>query len=169
MEEQGRALSREDWPAGPWDAEPEDRHEWRDEATGLPCLMVRNPAGAWCGYVGVPPAHPFYGVEYSGCPYKPACGDSYCEHSPDHQVTVHGGLTYSNRCQGHICHVAQPGEPEPWWLGFDCVHSGDLAPGMARFHSPALLKLETYKDAAYVRTEVASLAAQLAELSKANA
>jgi hypothetical protein len=40
-----------------WDNEP-DRVEF--ESLGLPCLIVRNPFGALCGYVGVPEGHPWY-------------------------------------------------------------------------------------------------------------
>ena len=29
------------WPRGVWDDEP-DKKQWRDEATGYPCLIVRN-------------------------------------------------------------------------------------------------------------------------------
>jgi hypothetical protein len=61
-----RFLERKDWSAGPWDNEP-DKVQWTDEQTDLPCLAVRNHLGGWCGYVGVGPDHPFYGVEYSAC------------------------------------------------------------------------------------------------------
>lgn len=55
-------IDRTGWPSGPWDDEP-DRVEWRDEATGLPCLALRNDMfGSWCGYVAVPPGHPVHGL-----------------------------------------------------------------------------------------------------------
>ena len=41
-----------------------------------------------------------------------------------------------------ICHIPDQGEPDDvWWLGFDCLHGGDLAPGMMAF--PELRGLET--------------------------
>ncbi len=145
-------VDRSGWPAGPWDDEP-DRVEWR--AHGFPCLIVRNRSGALCGYVGLPPGHRFHGADYS---------------TPD--VSVHGGLTYANACQGRICHVAQPGEPDAvWWLGFDCNHSGDQAPGTlalyaARGWSTSSSSLgESYKPLGYVRSEVEMLAEQLAAVS----
>lgn len=99
-------VDKAGWGDGPWHAEP-DRVEW--EHAGLPCLAVRGPAGAWCGYAAVPPAHPLHGKS-----------------TEDIDVEVHGGLTYANRCQGHICHVPKPGEPDDvYWFGFDCAHSGD--------------------------------------------
>jgi hypothetical protein len=41
-------------------------------------------------------------------------------------------------------------------LGFDCSHAGDLSPGRGPQFSH-----ERYRDVAYVRAEVESLAAQL--------
>lgn len=105
------------WPSGEWDSEP-DKVQWQDEATQLPCLAVRHPHfGNWCGYVGVAPGHQLHGK---------SCNDA--------DVDVHGGLTYSDKCQpvmnesAGICHIAAPGEPDDvWWLGFDCHHCDDLS------------------------------------------
>lgn len=134
-------LDRTGWEAGPWDGEP-DRMEWRDEATGLPCLIVRGQVGALCGYVGVPPSHPWHGVEYDAI-----------------DADVHGGLTYASKCHGTICHVPAPGESDDvWWLGFDCAHAGDIVPGSTRWSLP--FRGDVYRDVAYVRGEVARLAAQ---------
>lgn len=78
-----RTVDKSKWERGVWDAEP-DKMQWLDEATGLPCLITRNHGGAWCGYVGVPPEHPAHGKDYN-----------------DVDVSVHGGLTFANRCQKH--------------------------------------------------------------------
>lgn len=50
------------------------------------------------------------------------------------------------------------GEPDDvWWLGFDCSHPGDLSPMFVR----QWRKLRwPYRDLAYVRAEVESLATQ---------
>jgi hypothetical protein len=138
-------LDRRGWPAGEWDGEP-DRVEWR--SGDLPCLIVRGPLGALCGYVGMPPGHPWHGKDYG-----------------EVDVSIHGGLTYAEACAGHICHVAKPGEPdEVWWLGFDCAHAGDVSPSMLRYFRTSrhfhLMPGETYKNVAYVRAEVERLAAQ---------
>jgi hypothetical protein len=145
-------IKRDDWGTGPWDTEPFDRAEWRDEKTGLPCLAHRNRSGAWCGYVAVPPGHPAHGKEYG-----------------DVDASAHGGLTYADKCSGAICHVAKPGEPDDvWWLGFDCAHLGDMSPGMAaltRKHNlPRMADNETYKTFEYVKSECARLAEQLAAM-----
>lgn len=98
------------WGEGPWLSEP-DRVEWRHK--GYACLLVRGPLGSWCGYVGVPPGHPWFGADL------------------DLDADAPGGITYAAACEegGHICHVPRPGEPpEVYWVGFDFGHSGDYMP-----------------------------------------
>jgi len=132
-------------PPGPWHAEP-DHDEFRSES-GRPCIIHRNGLGAWCGYVGVAPGHPWHGKDYD-----------------DVSAEVHGGLTYADRCQGSICHIAQPGESDDvWWVGFDCIHSGDLSlsdVADGRVDGVRYGWRESYKTASYVRAETLSLAAQ---------
>lgn len=136
-------------PAGPWDNEP-DKAQWKDKETGLDCLIVRNHMGALCGYVGVPPGHPAHGRRYS-----------------EVLVDCHGGLTFTGSCEPGIddtvgiCHLAEPGAPEPWWLGFDCAHAGDLIPSMQAYLS---MSDGTYRDIEYVAEECRQLAAQLVKL-----
>ncbi len=130
------------WEPGPWDNEP-DRIEWRH--CGFACLIVRNDSGALCGYVGVPLDHPAI----------TAPGDTF---------EVHGGLTFGGPCRpgSPICHTPQPGESEVYWLGFDCAHCFDLSPHNGKHGTfPAE---EIYRDVAYVRAEVISLADQIAKL-----
>lgn len=129
------------WGDGPWQTEP-DRVQWNH--AGFACLIVRNGWGVWCGYVGVPEEHPYYKVNYNDVP----------------NLLVHGGLTYSDVCRGHICHIPEPGFPDKvWWLGFDCGHWNDYAPGIA----PGVRHGE-YRDLAYVTHEVEQLAEQLREV-----
>jgi hypothetical protein len=165
--------------AGKWGQEP-DKLEWTDYITGLECLIVRNPMGALCGYVGVPIGHPWYGLGYSSdwcpqdCPERYSYGDgemSSCyTHSPESQTRVHGGLTFSGGCQegGKICHTPADGVDDTvHWFGFDCAHAGDYVPGMARIYEdiPLLAReqamSEYYRDIEYVKAEVEKLAAQL--------
>lgn len=151
-------VNRRPGHAGPWDSEP-DKALWVDEATGLDCLIVRNALSALCGYVGVPPGHPWHGLDYEQV-----------------AADVHGGLTYSDRCQEDkehgICHVPEPGRPEEiWWLGFDCAHLGDLVPGMESVYRDAgvyqrLTRTHVYRDVAYVRDECTSLARQATEAAR---
>lgn len=146
-------IDRSTWPSGPWDDEP-DRIEWRDPETGLPCLARRHVrAGHWCGYVALPPGHPWHG----------SC--------PDLDVEVHGGVTYAGPCDEHgdarerVCHVARPGEPDDvWWLGFDFAHCTDLQPWLLGLDPDLVLPGTTYRTLDYVRAECASVAAQAAAL-----
>ena len=142
-----RTVDKSKWPRGEWDNEP-DKIQWQDEATGLPCLIVRGPVGALCGYVGLPPGHRYFGVDYDNA-----------------EADVHGGLTFAGGCQHTsedkgVCHKPAVGEPDNvWWLGFDCAHCGDLTPKMSsRFD----LDDEGYRNVDYVAQECARLAAQLA-------
>lgn len=139
-----------DLPRGPWDDEP-NRTAWIDPATGYPCITRRAPLDAWCGYVGVPPGHPAHGR---------------CYH--DVEVSVHGGLTYSDGCHGDpdtgICHRVGPGEDDNvWWFGFDCGHYLDLVPFTLLFEPNT--KHLVYRDHDYVTHETTHLAAQLHRLA----
>lgn len=139
-------VDKAGWPHGPWNNEP-DKIQWQDEATGLPCLIVRGPSGALCGYVGVPEGHPLHGRDYD-----------------DVDIDVHGGLSFASACQADtpedhgVCHRPSPGEPDHvWWLGFDCAHAGDFCPR----HDRLRFQGDEYRDVAYVRQECQSLARQL--------
>lgn len=78
-----RTVDKSEWGPGPWQDEP-DKKQWRDAATGLPCLIVRGPSGSLCGYVGVEATHAYYGKEYDDVP-----------------VEVHWGLTFASKCAPH--------------------------------------------------------------------
>lgn len=138
-----------EWGEGPWLKEP-DQMQWTDEATSLPCIARRKMrGGSWCGYVGVSEGHPAFGKPYD-----------------DTNIDVHGGLTYSDFCDGAegegICHLPAPGEPDRvWWLGFDCAHGWDLRPGDAARYPQWRDSSETYKDLEYVKGECRKLARQL--------
>ena len=98
---------------------------------GFPCRLYRNliVGGTWCGYVGVPVGHPWWGKEYGKCAATPPCAedDGRCRHCLDVLVEVHGGLTYSGFHPGPPCRSAVR---DHWWFGFDCNHAWDLAPAM---------------------------------------
>jgi hypothetical protein len=161
-------VDRTGWPSGPWDAEP-DRVEW-PTAVGYTGLIVRNDLGNLCGYVAVVPGHPAYERTWMSADCYELGDDGKLDYqrqkaNPVSDLSVHGGITYADHCAGRICHLPAPGEPDNvWWLGFDCAHSGDLVPNMHR-HFPH--DWGHYRDVAYVRTEVESLAAQLKSLEPA--
>lgn len=144
-----------------WESEP-NRELWTDETTGYPCLIRRGPGGALCGYVAVPESHPFFGKSYT---YVNGWDDddlratrSYYGSHGQGKIDVHGGVTYAGECDGDpvegICHVSD-GEDEVWWFGFDCAHCMDCVPRIPRS------RLLPYRNWAYVRSEVESMAKQL--------
>lgn len=172
-------------PPAPWLTEPNEL-EWTDDATGYPCRMVRNSMGAWCGYVGIPEGHPWFGKKYND-PVKVSkavlerpldvdkvgvfnlfLGDVDMEERTIAialAVDVHGGLNFAEE------------DDDRWWFGFDCGHAFDLSPGLrvsieeARkaFGFPDGLAdqltrafdNQVYRDLPYVKEQVTSLAAQL--------
>lgn len=143
-----------EWPdPAPWAGEP-DKVQWIDPSTDLDCLIVRNHMGALCGYVGVPPEHPFFNAPYDDVP-----------------VDVHGGLTFAGECDpsegaDKICHVAAPGRAEVYWLGFDCGHFSDLVPAMLHDAAPPHPRYGPhYRNLAFVVSEIEDLAEQLAALA----
>lgn len=150
------APVKQAWGPGPWQEEP-DKVQWEDEVTGLACLAVRNAySGNWCGYVGVNDKHPLYGTPYQ---------------QVDDRYDVHGGLTFSDKCHGRICHHAVP-EEEVWWFGFDCGHAFDHQPGLmaslrrdmpefVREHGDYMSPGEVYRTLDYVRDQCRDLAVQI--------
>lgn len=155
---------------------------WREansldfEADGLKCAMRRGPLGAWCGYVGVPGNHPWFGLTYNATikPTKDMLGprdrqdfgpiDLLCaalsgkdieeEMTISLALRVHGGVTYTDA-------FAPYSEPDGnWWFGFDCAHSDDIIPAFAEKHL-SHHDNGIYRDQSYVVSECQSLAAQL--------
>lgn len=178
-------IDRTGWMPGPWDDEP-DKLQWTDTVTGLPCLIVRNQAGALCGYVGVPTGHPLHGLHYGdesdllrarlATRLEEPVGESLglglmvgilsggLRPTPEQVFSCHGSITYSAGCSGHICHVQASGEDDAvWWFGFDCNHAGDVAPDYASKHGGSFAH-GTYRDVVYVRAECCGLARQIAEV-----
>lgn len=98
-----------------------------------PRHIRRGPGLHLCGYVSLPPGHPWHGRDYM-----------------EFGVKVHGGLTYSALADDS---VVCPAAPQGWWvIGFDCAHVGDLV--------PLWWPHGVYRDIAYVREECKSLAEQ---------
>ena len=132
---------REKLPPGPWQNEV-DRMEFG--AHGFTCVIVRpHDIGHLCGYVGVPPGHPWHGKGYDEL-YQSGT-------APE----AHGGLTYAASARWPVSSAHEP--DDRWYLGFDCAHAGDLCPGMLRYgrHSG-----DVYRDMHYVIDECERLAEQ---------
>lgn len=123
--------------------------------SGLRAVVVAIRTGHRCGYVAVPKGHPLYELSYS--------------HSELDDIVVHGGLTYS----GPSDYPVQ--DPDLWWFGFDCAHSGDKKDPsiMDKEHKKLYLagyylvheSFATIKTTDYCTRECESLAKQLKEAS----
>lgn len=168
-------MDRNNWGDGPWTSEP-DAIYWTDDETEMPCLIWRGHLGQLNGYVGVDGDHPYFGLDYDQIDMIDCTG-------------AHGGLTFAGSARRDLPFRVHPKHRVQkkwnkrwsvsalglWWFGFDCAHGGDYTPGLMSInrlveskmpeHLRDLRKhlpLEIYRDVAYVRNEVAQLAAHLA-------
>lgn len=135
-------YNKTEWIKCGWENEP-DRVDFIH--AGFSCFILRNQLGCWCGYVGVPENHPAYGKSEN-----------------DVNISVHGDLTYAEKCSPPICHIPEKGMPENvWWLGFDTSHYKDFCPSITKYANHH----ETYRDMNYVIDETKSLAEQLEKMA----
>jgi len=139
------------------------------EHAGLECKVVKTSMGHYCGYVAIPPSHPWHGKGYSDMVTAPrevidrqisvektgainmlCAGLRNTEEALAHgkiemvmAIDVHGGLTFARSGK----------DSDMWWLGFDCAHAGD---------HPSV------QDEAYTEHETRSLADQIAKIGRAS-
>ena len=165
------------------------------EHKGYKCVVVFQPMGHRCGYVGIPDAHPLYKKDYSSyldikkadiegrevsCVFQLflACLDDDERIQIDAYFQCHGGITYSGGGKGS----SYPIESDLWWFGFDCAHAGDgkdLQFAYEKFpnereHIAGMIDLEkrfpihgeTVRTEEYVAAECKRLAEQLKEFEK---
>ena len=86
-------------------------------------IIVLNKSGHRCGYVAIPPEHPYSQTPeqertfMGGRPYKHWDYDSL-------DIDVHGGLTFMSPEHGLKDLLTVP--CNDMWVGFDCGHHGDM-------------------------------------------
>ena len=118
---------------------------------GFEWEITGNRMAYRCGYVRIPPAHPWHGLGYDDVR---TLDDEY----PD----VHGGLTFAEPDE----HCGKGGPDDAWWLGFDCAHAGDAPdpdlPGYSERHRH--FEWETVKSTEYVKAECLGLIVAAAEM-----
>lgn len=120
---------------------------------GFHWIILFNHSAYRCGYVRVPPGHPWHGKEYE-------------------QVSagVHGGLTFSDPAVP----CEKDGPDDGWWFGFDCAHGCDAPdPSLPGYRPPTELETLIYKDLGrevrdndYVEVECRTLCEQAANAAK---
>ncbi len=144
------AIPKAEWGPGPWQDEP-DTKDWTH--LGYRCLIIRNTlvSGSLCGYVGVPPGHPWHGYN----------GDN---------IETHCGITFNGRFANPAAEVGMSEEDAAglWFLGFDCAHHGDLSPGLEASLNRAIPGRQSrphgvYRDMEYVTRCVEDLAMQASD------
>lgn len=136
-----------------WGASVGEPDVWRGEHAGC-FLLARRVVeiGFWCGYVGLPAGHPWYG--------------STERHGLD-GAEVHGGITYGEA----ELPLGERVDWCCWYVGFDCSHAGDFSPGTMRTEpgvdprATATRLLASgeggvYRTLDYVQAELRSLAEQ---------
>lgn len=138
---------------GVWSSEP-DKVQFPGPG-GYPCIMVRSTnSGVWLGYVGVTAGHPYFLRDYDEMPH----------------FDVHGGLTYAGLGWspaseqpelGITVEWDEPGDPEIWWIGFDCNHWGDCSPVTSHYPLSDRDDAGVYRNLEYVRAHVTELAEQI--------
>jgi hypothetical protein len=106
-------------------------------------MIKRSEMGNLLGYVRLPRGHRLRGRGTFAI---------------DRLFRVHGGVTWSGPNALRDCY-----NKRGWWVGFDCAHSFDYVPGLWQLYPrwADLFPDAVYRDWAYVRSNVESLAAQL--------
>jgi hypothetical protein len=96
--------------------------------------IKHNGNGYRCGYIRIPPSHPWHNKDYNDIP-----------------ADVHGGLTYTN--------VDAEGN---YWIGFDCAHLYDLQDKSLPYKYPYTREepMGTIKTLEYVRQQCHNLCEQ---------
>lgn len=126
---------RGELPPGPW---RQEGNLYRLYCGPHPCLIKRNYMGVLCGYVGLRPGRPLFGVDR---------GFNDFDDLPE----VHGGWTFAALDQGLDEIVDDKGL---WWFGFDCAHAMDLVPVWVG------LDYGEYRTVEYVRAELERVSAE---------
>lgn len=101
---------------------------------GFEWEVTDNGIGYRCGYVRVPPGHPWHGKGYD-----------------EVGASVHGGLTFAEP----DAHCGKGGPGSAWWLGFDCAHFSDAPdPGLSGYWvAPDVPQHGTVRTTEYVTDE----------------
>lgn len=100
---------------------------------GFEWMVIHNQMGYRCGYVKVPPAHPWHGKGYD-----------------EVDADVHGGLTFA--APDEACDKGGPDNGH--WFGFDCAHAGDAPDPSLPTDRPMAFDIFHQLSAAYERSSM---------------
>ena len=120
--------------------------------SGYEWEVTSNRMAYRCGYVRIPPGHPWHGQGYDDV--RAADGE---------WIEVHGGLTFAKPDTD----CGKDGEDNAWWLGFDCAHAGDAPdPDLPGYRHEMAFPGDTVKTTDYVMAECRNLIAQAETAAK---
>lgn len=114
------------------------------EHKGYEFVTVHNTMGFRCGYVRVPPGHPWHGKHYDAV-----------------DANAHGGITFADADKP----CGKGGADNGWWIGFDCGHYDDAPdPSLPTIHkwSDGCWAGGTIRTQEYAENECRSLCEQAA-------
>ena len=150
---------------------------------GYRLLVIFQPMGHRCGYVGLPKDHVANNIEsYIPCVYFEDLDEwtinKIIIQKNINNIKVHGGLTYANSDKEIF-------KNNRWYFGFDCIHGGDAVDYESAFKyfkdNPEVIKKlkqnqdldnkfpindNVVRDLDYVKKEVKSLYKQLKAIAK---
>ncbi len=89
-------------------------------------IIVMNHLGQRCGYVAIPPEHPYSQTLEEAREFM---GSTHYKHYKQYDydkldIDVHGGLTFMS--PEHDLKDLLPASSKEMWIGFDCGHYGDM-------------------------------------------
>lgn len=108
------------------------------EHEGIQWAVLHNGRGCRCGYIALPPGHPWHGFGYD-----------------EIDAAIHGGLTY-----------AQGSADGSHWIGFDCSHYGDAADPTLPNYREDFFRQGVIRTREYVEEQCLSLCEQAAKAVK---
>ena len=88
--------------------------EWK--SWGFLCMVIAQPLGHRCGYVGIGRYHRLFGVDYGQESALLKELDSPLGTTPESYFQAHGGITFAGTLKEHAGY---------WFFGFDCAHASD--------------------------------------------
>lgn len=142
----------------------------------FPYAIWENGLGFLCGYIGVPPGHPWYGQDMDDVECDVHGGVTYTQgniHGLHEAINLlHAKINENNIIDFYEQRLAEEKELaglysnypidgaryDCWWLGFDCGHYMDAArPGS---YMDGMFNYGTYRDRDYVFKEIEDMVQQ---------